>query len=86
MPSRWALRSYSYPSRSWREAYGFEGRGWTMREGETPRPMTMSWDDRGRAWLWECREDWRDVLLLGTSRMFSLRLVVGSTVNSAAGS
>lgn len=52
-----------------------------MRDGETPRPMTISWDERGRDWL----EVWREVVP-GTSRMFNLRLVVGSTVYSAAGS
>jgi hypothetical protein len=61
-------------SRIWRDAYGLEGLGWWIFEGERARPVAISEPRRGR------RAELLDSLPPGTSRMLSLRLVVGSTV------
>lgn len=62
-------------SRIWREAYGLEGLGWWMSEGDRARPLTTSLEPRrGRV------VEGAELLPPGTSRMFSLRPVVGSTV------
>ena len=66
-------------SRRWRDAYGLEGFGCCILEGERARPLATSAEAR-----WECFEVRSPPP--GTSRTFSLRPVVGSTVYSTAGS
>ena len=68
-------------SRSPRDAYGLDGLGWWILDGEGARPLTKSVEPR-----WCLGAGWDDFLPPGTSRMFNLRPVVGSTVYSTAGS
>ena len=64
------------------------GFGETILEGESARPLTTSAETRRE---WRLRDDAGAAaaapdLPAGTSRMFSFRPVVGSVVNSRAGS
>ena len=72
-------------SRIWRDAYGLDGFGWWILEGDGARPVTTSPEVRRELCL---EADELDDFFEppGTSRMLSLRPVVGSTVYSTAGS